>query len=149
MANTFNLNQFTITNGAGFLDNPSNFNTMTIRIDPASTKTFYPGTAVKLTATGTAEKATATDSIVGIIYYNEVYNTHTAINNFMVSIALDGDQMTLLAGSTINAGDLLEFSPQVSGQDKAVPKTTGIVIAKALQPANIDEPVLVQLLINQ
>jgi hypothetical protein len=137
MNNTFKLNQFTITNKAGFIDYLPQWSSVRKQILPTSTAKLYPATLVKLLPTGYIDKATATDLGYGFVYYNDIFNEHTATNNFNIPPLLrEGDYITLLADGVIEAGDELEFSPQSTGQDK-VKKSAGTnpICAIADEPA--------------
>lgn len=132
MTQTYNSNQFTITDVKGRLANPSNFNTLNRRISPASTNAFYSGTAVKLLANGTVEKANATDTILGIIFYNPIKSTYLAGES--VGIALTTSEIKLEAGGTINAGDKIEINP--TGDLVIASAGTNPTIGTALQSAS-------------
>ena len=137
MNNTFKLNQFTITNKAGFVDYLPQWSSVRKQISPISTAKLYPCTVVKLLPNGYIEKATASDLAYGVVYYNDIFNEHTATNNFNIPPLLrEGDYITLLADGVIEAGDELEFSPQLTGQDKAKKSAgTNPIFAIADEPA--------------
>lgn len=136
MPQNLSLNQFTITNLKGRVNMNPSYNTRDYQIDTASTDTFYPGTFVSLTATGTVTKSLANDTkIIGMVLYNDVVNTHTATLNFVVTVAMNETECTAEAGATIAAGDQLEYNPT---GDVLIPSAgVNTVVGIALEPATV------------
>ena len=134
MSQSLNLNQFTITNIKGRVNTSPSLLTKDFEIDPSSTDTFYPGTFVTLTATGTVVKAAANSPYpMWPVIFNPVTQVHTASLNFVVTVALGTTECTAEAGATIAAGDELEYNPT---GDVLIPSGgTNTVVGIALEPA--------------
>ena len=138
MAQSLSLNQFTITNLKGRVNASPSILTKDFQIDPASTDTFYPGTFVALTATGTVVKAAANSTkLMCPVIFNSVTEVHTANLNFIVTVALGATECTAEAGGTIAAGDKLEYNP--TGDVLITWAGTNTVVGIALEPATVGQ----------
>ena len=138
MAQRLSLNQFTITNIKGRVNTAPSLLTKDFQIDPTSLDTFYPGTFVTLTATGTVIKALATSTkLMCPVVFNSVTEVHTANLNFMVTVALGTTECTAEAGGTIAAGDQLEYNP--TGDVLITSAGTNTVVGIALESATVGQ----------
>ncbi len=138
-------NQFGMSVIKGMPDQHINFNTKTVRIDPASVaaaNTFQPGQAVKLVNKAGAKEiivdvcASITGDVVyGVILYNLRKNVYVAGD--IVEIACAGDVVYLEASAAIQTGTKVATTAatrKVATNSTASNQITGI----ALEPAAAD-----------
>ena len=105
-----NMNQFKQGPDKGDVAMIPNPHTLPCKVDPNSTSTLYPGSAVKLTsATGVeimVDKSAATEAIFGFVKRTPKYNTFIA--GMALEIVLPGSIMWMESQAAFNRGQLVE-----------------------------------------
>lgn len=113
MGQSQNLNQFQQAPILGDTATKVNLNTLSVQIDPNSTKTLLAGDAVYMTTTDGStilvDKCAATQAPFGFILYSIKVDQFTAGD--AVEIGLFGQIMYAEADGTIVRGNLLEYVP--------------------------------------
>lgn len=146
MSQTFEMNQFALSQIKGTIAYGLNTNVLSARIKSDSASTFVGGSAVKIVDVASdglpiIDKASATDKIFGFIVYNKKGNVPTA--NQVVDVAFDNSIINLEASASIAGGALLEIV--ASGDTVITNAGTNTVVGRALKKASSGDiiPVLV------
>lgn len=119
MSNTYNMNQFKLTDVVGVTMNPTP-NTLQCQVDALYTGTLIAGDAVVLGASVSATPTVVKQGFLtgnkiglGVVLYNAKIDAYTA--RMMVSVGLIGTIVSVLSGGSVNRGDIVGYNA-ASGQ---------------------------------